>query len=284
MLRPGRQFFARTKVRSVTRQDVERFRAWMESGQARVRGDAPLAPSTINETLQLLRAAFELARRDDLIARNPCTFVRHVPAQHTRRTTWDEDQVRAFLAAARTDRLHACWLISMCGPRRSEVCGLRWDNVRDGRLYICQARVQAADGFIDKPPKTERGNRPLTLFEPVTSALEELRHTQKVERLAAGKRYTGSGYVAADRLGLPVRPSLYSIMFRRLAEQAGLPVIRLHDARHSVNTLLEHAGIADSIRAEWLGHTIEINRGVYTHASPADFAQVSEVLGRVLGG
>ena len=279
VLKLARDFFAKTTVKAVRRQDVERFRDWaLASGRYGSRSHR-----TVNEMLYLLGAAFDLAERDGKVARNPCKWVRRVPVQHTSRVTWTEEQVQVFIKAAADDRLHACWLISLLGLRRSEVCGLRWENVRDGTLAICQARVQAAEGFVVKGPKSERGYRELPLFEPVTSALEDLRHTQKVERLSAGKRYEASGFVAADQLGRPVRPSLYSIYFRRLAEQADLPRIRLHDARHSVNTLLEHAGVPDSIRAAWLGHTIEVNRGVYTHASGADLAQVSDALSRVFG-
>ena len=73
-------------------------------------------------------------------------------------------------------------------------------------------------------------------------------------------------------------------MFARLAGQAGLPPIRLQDCRHSVSSLLEHMGIPDSIRAAWPGHTVEVNKLVYTHASAGDLSQVSDALGKVLGG
>ena len=186
VLRPARVFFAKTKVRAVRRQDVERFRDWMASGEARVRGDAPLSPRTVNETLQLLRAAFTMAVRDDLVARNPCTWVKNVPVPPAHRDTWSEDQVRQFLAVAREDRLHACWLISMCGPRRSEVCGLRWEDVKDGTLSIRQARVQAREGLSPRARKVRAGSGELPLFEPVTGALASLRRA--AGRGEAGRR------------------------------------------------------------------------------------------------
>lgn len=66
--------------------------------------------------------------------------------------------------------------------------------------------------------------------------------------------------------------------FARLCKAAGLQKIRLHDCRHSTNSLLEHLGVSDSIRASWFGHTIAVNRGTYTHARPEDLAVVSDVL------
>ena len=234
VLKPAREFFAQVTVKSVRREDVERFRDWaLASGRYGAR-----QPRTVNEMLYLLGAAFDLAVRDAKISRNPCTWVKRVPVPPASRTTWTADQVRAFIKVAEGDRLAACWLISLLGLRRSEVLGLRWEDIEDGTLYVRHARVQAAKGTITKGPKSERGLRPLPLPGMVTSALRDLKRTQAEERLAAGNRYTASGLVAVDRLGRPVRP----------------------------------------------GHTIEVNRGVYTHASEADMSQVSEALGQVLGG
>jgi integrase len=45
------------------------------------------------------------------------------------RRAWAVEQVRAFLAVAAEDRLHAAWRMSLYGLRRGEVLGLRWDAV-----------------------------------------------------------------------------------------------------------------------------------------------------------
>ena len=138
--------------------------------------------------------------------------------------------------------------------------------------------------IVEKAPKSERGKRTLPLFEPVTSALERLYTAQLAEKAAAGSAYQGdvdSGYVCADELGAPLHPEWYSDEFGRLAALAGLPKIRLHDTRHSVNSLLEHLGVSDSIRAAWFGHTVAVNRSTYTHASAADLGVISDALGGI---
>ena len=58
-----------------------------------------------------------------------------------------------------------------------------------------------------------------------------------------------------------------------------MPKIRLHDCRHSTNSLIEHLGVSDSIRAQWFGHTLAVNREVYTHSRPEDLAVISGALG-----
>ena len=72
-------------------------------------------------------------------------------------------------------------------------------------------------------------------------------------------------YASANRAGslpaaerLPVLPPV--------AKDAGLRVVRLHDARHGCATLLVAAGVAPRVVMEILGHSqISITMDVYTH-------------------
>ena len=170
--------------------------------------------------------------------------------------------------------------------RRGEVCGLRWADVSltEGTLSIKNTRVTVGGEIIEKGPKSRRGYRVLPLFQPVSGALESLYKAQLAERDAAGAAYAGDvddGYVCCDELGQPVNPQTYSDAFARLCHAAGLPKIRLHDCRHSANSLLEKLGVPDSVRASWFGHTIQVNRSTYTHASAADLAVISGALGGI---
>jgi integrase len=89
-------------------------------------------------------------------------------------------------------------------------------------------------------------------------------------------------YVAVDELGGPLHPERLSDEFGRLAALAQVPRCRLHDTRGSVNSLLERLGVADSLRAAWLGHTIAINRSAYLGAPrPEELAVISTALGAI---
>lgn len=64
----------------------------------------------------------------------------------------------------------------------------------------------------------------------------------------------------------PVEPRNLYRSFTRVAQSAGLRVIRLHDARHGTATLLTAAGVAPRVVMEILGHSqISITMDVYTH-------------------
>jgi integrase len=287
-LLPVRERLGRRKLQSITKADVEELRSWMlEHG--RRRGGAPgtgLGPRSVALTLGRLKAALELACAEGWLGRNPAAHVR--PPRQVKRaaTTWSEPELRRFLAEAGADRLAACWLLSAYGMRRGEVAGLRWDAVDldAGTVTIGLARVLVYGKVIVKPPKSERGYRVLPLDPGLVAALRGLRKTQAAERLAAGGAYEASGYVAVDELGAPLHPEWLTDEFGRIAARAGLPRIRLHDCRHSMNSLLAAAGVPDHIRAAWCGHTVAVNVSTYTHARPEDMAVAARAVAGILGG
>jgi integrase len=185
------------------------------------------------------------------------------------------------------------------GERRGEVLGLRWDDIdlEARTVRIGRSRVLVDYRLVEKSPKSERGYRTLPLDEKLVAALRALHKQQAAEKLAAGPAYEDTGYVVVDELGEPVHPEWFSDQFHRVRDRAGLPRIRLHDSRHSANSLMAAAGVLPHVRAAWCGHTAPVNEGTYTHARPEDMAvalaalsaiekecvRKSEILGRCKG-
>ena len=283
-LKPAVDRLGHRKARTVEMADIEALRDWMLS-QGRRRGGQTgtgLGAESVRKTISRLSAAFVHAIRGKHLEANPCQYVRLPGIQQREDTTWSEDQLRAFLAAAAADRLAACWLLSVLGLRRGEVLGLRWPDVDlgAGTLTIARARVLVDSEVIEKGPKSRRSARVLPLFEPVTGALAALQATQMGEMDTTGAAYVNRGYVCADELGEPLDPGRYSREFARLCAGAAVPKIRLHDTRGTVNGILEQAGVPDSLRACWLGHTIAVNRKNYV-PRPKDLTAVSDTISRV---
>jgi integrase len=285
-LLPVSERLGQRKARSITCGDIEQLRDWMLT-EGRRRGGkvgTGLGARSVRLTLGRLSAALELGCMDGRLAANPCRYVR-LPKQERREVTaWDEAELRAFLAAAGTDRLAAAWWLSAMGLRRGEVLGLRWSDIDldAGTVTIGRSRVLVDGKIIEKSPKSRRSWRTLPLFGPLTKALEALQATQMAELDAAGSAYANSGYVVADELGRPVHPEWYTDEFHRLAKAAGLARIRLHDSRSTANSILERAGVPLSIRAAWFGHLPEVNQTHYL-ARPEDLTPVSTVLGDIFG-
>ncbi len=287
-LRVPRARLGGRKARSITAADIETHVRDFMLTRGRARGGTPGTPlgaRSVRLALQQLSAAFALAVKRKRLVWNPCETV-DLPAQSkAARPTWGEAEVRAFLEHAGQDRLAACWRLTAYGLRRGEVAGLRWDAVDldAATITVGLARVVVDGRVIVKPPKSDRGFRTLPADPALIAALRALRTRQAAERLAAGTAYTPSGYVAVDELGAAVHPEWLTDEFHRIAQRAGLERIRLHDGRHTSNSLMAAAGVPDHIRAAWCGHTAAVNVATYTHARPEDLVQARDALAAIYG-
>jgi integrase len=76
--------------------------------------------------------------------------------------------------------------------------------------------------------------------------------------------------VATTPTGRHLRPDRLTIEFRRLVREFELPVIRLHDLRHTHASLLLEQGVSAKVVSERLGHTtIAMTMDIYAHLLPA---------------
>src|SRR5258708_2180469 len=85
-----------------------------------------LAHSTVRYTHAILRNALNEAVALGLIPRNVALLVKKPRARRIEMRCWDPEQARAFLTAARRDRLYALYLVALStGMREGELLALR---------------------------------------------------------------------------------------------------------------------------------------------------------------
>ncbi|SRR6266704_515932 len=246
----------------------------------------PLAGKTVRNVAAVLHCALEEAAALSYIPRNPATKAKLPARNQPEMQTWNEEQVRAFLATVAVDhgqrgseaaerRLFAAWrLMLTTGMRRGEVIGLRWSDVSPdlGRLQITSTRVRAAKGVTTGPPKTDAGRRYIALDPTTVAALKAWRkYHREHERMPIGPRYIDSGLVFVNPDGSGITPNRLSIWFRSAAKRSGLPAIRLHDLRHTYATIALRRGTPVKVVSARLGHaSIAITLDLYAHALPQD--------------
>ena len=91
---------------------------------------------------------------------------------------------------------------------------------------------------------------------------------QDVERAAWGPAWNDAGLVFTREDGRPLRPEFATRHFQALAQQSGLPAIRLHDLRHTNASLALEAGVEMKVVSDRLGHSqISVTADLYTHVS-----------------
>jgi len=200
------------------------------------------------------------------------------------------EQIRTFLAAVNDHRLAAGWLLCCTtGMRRSEVCGLAWTGVDlDGsRLSVVQTAVMVGrTPTLVHDTKSASSRRTFELDPATVAALRAHRTRQLAERLRWGEAWTHSGLVFTGEEGTMLDPDWVTKQFRRLAKAAGLPLIRLHDLRHSYASSALAAGVPIEVLSKRLGHSrISITQDVYVHTNERQDREAANLAARaILGG
>lgn len=186
--------------------------------------------------------------------------------------TWTAAELRAFIESVADDRLSSLWRVAATtGLRRAELAGLRWEDVDldAGRLAVRRGLVSVDYRLLESSTKSGKV-RVVELDSETVASLRVHRRRQAEEHLALGSAYEDGGLVFAREDGRPIHPEQISRLFRRHADAAGLPRIRLHDLRHTHGTLLMGSGIHPKVVQERLGHhSSAFTMDVYAHVMPA---------------
>ena len=255
----------------------------------------PQSPSALNHLRTTLRAALNLAVREELIDSNPARHIeitgyRRPHAQvwtdgrieqwkktgeHPAVAVWTAKQLSAFLAGVADDSLFAFWwLAALRGLRRGELCGLRWAAVdlERGLLFVERNRTTAGYDVVEGEPKTAAGRRAVALDKHTVAILREHRRRQlerRDRRHAANMAWDDSGHVFTRKDGEPINPNYATTRFRKLTGRAGLPPVRLHDLRHGAASLAHEAGADLKTLQDLLGHSsIVVTADTYTSVLP----------------
>ncbi|WP_432071321.1 tyrosine-type recombinase/integrase [Streptomyces sp. AA1529] len=224
--------------------------------------------ATAKETHRVLRSALSAACREELVTRNVAGLVEPPRVTSRELSPWTLEETLTFLGAARKDPLYAAFVLAVTmGLRRGEIVGLRWSDVDlENRVLYVRQQTQRRRGQLYQDDPKGRRRRAVPLPAMCVAPLRWHRLRQSEAKRMAGKLWQESAYVFTTRTGRPVEPRNVYRSFTRVAELAGLRVIRLHDARHGCATLLVAAGVAPRVVMEILGHSqISITMDVYTH-------------------
>ena len=233
------------------------------------RGGRPLAPRSVQLTAVTLRAALDFAQRQGYVSQNVARLASAPRVERKPMGVWSRDEARQFTTAVRGERDGALFILATIrGLRRGELAGLRWGSVHldAGYLQVVESRVLAAGGqVIASGPKTKASRRRIPLDPGLVTVLREHRRRQLEDRIAAGTAWRDGDYVFTNPIGEPLKPDHISDRFAKLCRRAAVPVIRLHDCRHTAATVMLELGVHPRVVQEMLGHssvqiTLDISR------------------------
>jgi integrase len=253
------------------------------------------SPRTAQLSLVILRRALAQAVKWNLAGRNVAKLVDTPKVPRHEIAPLNPAQARAFLNAAKGERLEALYTVALSlGLREGEALGLRWVDIdfeahqiaiRQSLQRVGGKRFGAPSKLEFVEPKTDRSRRTLRMPDALARALRAHRARQLQERLAAGADWTDNGLMFTTTIGTPFEPRSAVTDFKRILVKAKLPEsIRFHDLRHSAASLLLAQGIQLRAIMELLGHsTIALTANTYSHVMPSMMQDMADKMDSILG-
>ena len=239
------------------------------------------SPKTIRNAYNLLNPALEKAVVLGMLPRNPCVGTVLPKLQKPQTNVYNVAMIQQALAVA--DDLSTYLIILLgasVGLRRGEMAALQWKDIDFAKstISITQNRVHTTEGVIEKAPKTQAGNRTITIGQDVANALRDAKSIFD-DAVANKPNFKNLGYVLFKENGEPFHPDSLTQKWERFVAKHKLPPIRLHDLRHSNATAMIAAGINAKVVQHRLGHAnVSITLNTYTHVLPEMDQEAAEKL------
>jgi integrase len=248
----------------------------------------PLGVASQHRVYAALREFLNHAwKQRHVITFNPVYAVELEPEETPEGQRWTAAQAAAFLTASAGDPLGLLFrLVVLRGARRGEAVGFRWASadLDAGYLTVDRPVLQLGGEVIEGKPKTRAGARRIWLDSTTAALLRAHRKAQLAERLRASTAWRDNDLVFCREDGSAWPPDYVSRRFKAIAAAAGLPVIKLHEGRHSAASLARDAGVDAKIRQEQLGHATGTMTDHYTHVLAEDHRAAAEAVARLVMG
>jgi integrase len=231
-----------------------------------------LNPNTIKYLQVIIHAALQKAMDLGYIPRNPADFVTLPKRRQKEIRILSPEELQRFLAAAKKHRLFPAFLLlATTGMRRSEVLGLRWQDVdlERGTVSVNQVLVPLVRGVTFEEPKTKQSRRTIPLLPEVVEELQTWRKKWLEEKLALGADWPETDLVFPSEIHTPFLPRNFTRVFHSIRREAGIVGFTVHGLRHSAASYLLAKGVHPKVVAEVLGHSsITITMDVYSKIIP----------------
>jgi integrase len=221
--------------------------------------DAELAAGKSNKTanlsVKIVSAGFNAAFRQGYITVNPCTALESLPEETAERSNFTAKQVARLVKAAEGDWQSAILFAYYTGARLRDVTNMRWNAIDlDAKLI----------NFI--PSKTKKH---VTI--PLHSDLE--RHLLKSPGIgkaflfpSLGERSTGGKNGLSGQFArVMARAGIEGKITRHTAQGRANSSLSFHSLRHSFNSAMANAGVAEEVRMKLTGHSTREIHTKYTH-------------------
>lgn len=250
-----------------------------------------LASHTQNSSFRMLRVAFKDAVRLGKLISNPTDRVKAPRVERYKPNVWNADEIKQFLAFTADAPDGLMWeLVFRTLVRKGELITLQWRDVdfeaRTLQVRRTVRRQQDGSWGVGETPKSEASARTIPLGVELVARLKQHRAAQRAHHLELGIPWDETSWIfeRSDRAdGDRHQGSAVFERWKTAVRQAGLRMIRLHDARHSGATLMIASGVPIKTVSLLLGHADSaFTMRLYIHPGQEDRKSAIDLLDRIL--
>ncbi len=272
-----RPAIGRVNLSRIAPYDIQRLYTALErKGYKRI-------PSQVHS---MLHRAFRLAVLWNWVNENPCDRVIRPIHKAKRPHVWSQKQIDSFLDATRDHWLGPLWITLLgTGCRLGEALGLRWSDINEGVVQIERTLQRINREWKAEAPKTEAGERSITLPSMVVRALQRQASQQAEWRLKRGPEWSDTGLVFTNQQGDPIHRSVVSHAMTKACRRLELPHLSPHGLRHQSASMLVARGIPLPAVSKRLGHArVSITLDIYSHVIGGEDIAAANALDNVMTG
>lgn len=275
--------------------------------------------TTASEYFNAVSVMLNQAVKWKIIQFNPCVDVVKPAKNKPNSGAYSKNQVEILLNIAQESDIYYFVLMgALCGLRSGEMCALQTVrfSLKERRAYISKtisridinyARQLPKDSDIEplwetiksdkaktvlalSPTKTAASENFVPLPDVVIAELEVLEKERKWDKQKFGEAYKDYGFICCWPDGTPYEPNYVNKQFHKLVEnynltaEEPLPILRVHDLRHTHATLLLKEKVDIKIVARGLRQSNpSFTRAKYQHVLDDMVSEPANVMDRLFG-
>jgi integrase len=253
---------ANLNIAAISSRDVAGFRDKREA--------LGLAPATLNLDTAILASAFNSAWRQGHVTINPCLAIERLRDKPQRKHVFSVEQVKALVETAEGEWRGLIMVGFFTGQRLLDCANLRFRDVDLALDKVIRFQPRKGGGEVTTPIHSELQDFLLSLPTPKNE--DEFLFPSLAERKA-------SPLSQAFRL-IMIKARIEQHVIRERLSKSGRSVssVSFHSLRHSFNSALANAGVAQEIRQQLTGHSSAGMNKVYTHHELAPLRDAISVL------
>tara|TARA_Y100000593_G_scaffold29455_1_gene58526 strand:- start:1944 stop:3104 length:1161 start_codon:yes stop_codon:yes gene_type:complete len=221
-----------------------------------------------------IRKMFNFAVDLEYINRSPMAKVSAPKADKEKFTVWTPEQVEEFLNFSRAKNIWTYFpmaLTVMTGLRRSEVLGLKWEDVDFARGVINLTRtvheISGQQFPVIQHGKTAKAMTTIPVPVVALNILKEIQGTHISIKSEVGNIWNKEGWVFVLAEGSLLKPNWLTTSFRRNLEKLNLPKpMNIKGFRHLFATFLLQKNAHPKVVQELMRHsTFKLTMDTYSH-------------------